>query len=329
MSQPDITTFSSLLIDPSYNDLNLAANNGFFLPALTQAQIDAIAEPVLRVGGLVFNITTNNMQVYQDGVWTDVSTNEPGDFRAPLAPTVDAPNVEQGIIYYDTTTNRLVAGVGANAAYANVYTSSLAANGDLVIKTDAGDPANVQGVISFNTDSHSLRTYNNGAMGTVYISPGAANTNGNLIVQTVANTAALPANAANGMIVYQTDTRNLKTYNALVWTPLVTSNAFIVNRSIPELVNYQVLNTDVIIQVDTELSAVTVTLPAVADVKSGQIFIIKDEYGNASGFNITVTPTGVGVTIDDEATYVMNQDYEAVTLYFNGEDWSVIGQVNA
>ena len=45
---------------------------------------------------------------------------------------------------------------------------------------------------------------------------------------------------------------------------------------------------------------------------AGLVFNIKDKYGSAGTYNITITPlTG---TIDGQATYVINQNYAVITL---------------
>ena len=205
MPKPAITRVSSMVVDPNYNDLNLPANEGFFLPQLTTTQISQIAAPTLQNGGLVYNITTNQAQLRQNGAWTALETSL--TFTAPSYATVAAPAVADGIIYYDTTTNQLVAGVGANAAYTNVYTTPLTGLGSLVINSTAGDPAAVQGATSFNTATNALRTYNNGALNTVLtvnIAGNGANTLGNSTLVGGAVTVATTAVPAGAHIFLQT-----------------------------------------------------------------------------------------------------------------------------
>lgn len=68
-------------------------------------------------------------------------------------------------------------------------------------------------------------------------------------------------------------------------------------------------------------SAVAVNLPA-APV-SGQTHTIKDGKGDAAANNVTITPAAGN--IDGAANYVLTQNYESVTLIYNGTEWSVIG----
>lgn len=67
-------------------------------------------------------------------------------------------------------------------------------------------------------------------------------------------------------------------------------------------------------------AATVVNLPPTPT--TGQVFVIKDAKGDASTNNITVTPdTG---NIEGASTYVMNLNYQSITLFFNGSAWSVM-----
>lgn len=52
---------------------------------------------------------------------------------------------------------------------------------------------------------------------------------------------------------------------------------------------------------------------------AGQVLVIKDAKGDASTFNITITPS-MG-NIDASATYVINTDYGSVRLVYTGTQW--------
>jgi hypothetical protein len=66
----------------------------------------------------------------------------------------------------------------------------------------------------------------------------------------------------------------------------------------------------------------TVNLPAGS---AGRQLIVKDGAGTAGGIGneITVTPNGFE-TVDDNTTFVINQNYGSVTLVWNGTQWNVI-----
>jgi len=82
-----------------------------------------------------------------------------------------------------------------------------------------------------------------------------------------------------------------------------------------------ILSTDNVVIVNKTVGAATaVTLPT--SPLTGVNFIIKDGRGDAFTNNITITPP-VG-TIDGAATLVMNTNFQAATLVYNGTQWNVI-----
>lgn len=68
----------------------------------------------------------------------------------------------------------------------------------------------------------------------------------------------------------------------------------------------------------TSGAATTVNLPAGV---LNTIFIIKDGKGDAAANNITVTPAAGN--IDGASTYVMNTNYAAIGLVYNGTQWNI------
>lgn len=86
--------------------------------------------------------------------------------------------------------------------------------------------------------------------------------------------------------------------------------------------DYTIATGDCIVRVGTCGSAPTITLPATPAV--GDIYIIKDTVGEAATRNITIDGNSTD-TIDGSATFVMNANYQSVTLYANSTtSWSVI-----
>lgn len=75
---------------------------------------------------------------------------------------------------------------------------------------------------------------------------------------------------------------------------------------------------DVVVVNKTVGAASAVALPAGV---TGQVFVIKDGKGDAAANNITITPAAG--TIDGAATYVMNTNYQSVTLIYNATQWNV------
>ena len=74
--------------------------------------------------------------------------------------------------------------------------------------------------------------------------------------------------------------------------------------------------------VTTATLAITLRLPA-ASYYAGESIYIKDNSGNASANNITVTPN-VTDTIDDDATLVIDADYAGVEIKSNGSGWEIV-----
>lgn len=83
---------------------------------------------------------------------------------------------------------------------------------------------------------------------------------------------------------------------------------------------YSVLTTDEIISIGTIGAPFTVTLPA--SPTTGDIYTVKDANGSASVSNITIG--GNGNNIDSAATFVMNVNFSAVTVVYNGTKWIIV-----
>lgn len=74
------------------------------------------------------------------------------------------------------------------------------------------------------------------------------------------------------------------------------------------------------VEISKTIDAITtINLPASPYI--GETHTIKDGKGTASSFQITVDAGAL--TIDGDATYVMNNDYQAISLYFNGSAWRI------
>jgi len=81
---------------------------------------------------------------------------------------------------------------------------------------------------------------------------------------------------------------------------------------------YTASSSDYYIGVNTG-SAAIVQLPLASTLDSGQTFIVKDESGNASTYNITVQTSGSDV-IDGQSNQTIESDYGSISLYSNGTD---------
>ncbi len=77
--------------------------------------------------------------------------------------------------------------------------------------------------------------------------------------------------------------------------------------------------------VGTLSGTITITLPA--SPTAGDVYLIKDRDGSAAAFNIVISGNGVNVeqfTGSPAASLTLNQNYDSVTLMYNGSTWSII-----
>lgn len=65
---------------------------------------------------------------------------------------------------------------------------------------------------------------------------------------------------------------------------------------------------------------ITITLPPAPC--TGRVVFIKDILGNANTFNITVV--SAAGTIDGLAGFIISQNYQAISLMYNGTEWNLI-----
>jgi hypothetical protein len=84
---------------------------------------------------------------------------------------------------------------------------------------------------------------------------------------------------------------------------------------------YIVLSTDEYLGVDCSGAPIQINLPNAPS--TGRVFNIKDRTGNANINNITVTTVGGVVNIDGATTYVMNTQYAAINVLFDGTTYQV------
>jgi len=96
-----------------------------------------------------------------------------------------------------------------------------------------------------------------------------------------------------------------------------------VNSTTVNAATYTVLRTDDILNVTyTATGAITITIPT-ALMAEKKTFTIKDAGGLAGTNNINIGTEGAE-TIDGAASYVINSNYDAITLYSNGTSWFLI-----
>ncbi len=84
---------------------------------------------------------------------------------------------------------------------------------------------------------------------------------------------------------------------------------------------YTVLSTDYYIGANVTAGVITLLFPNAPT--TGRIFVVKDVVGLSASSNITVTTVGGAVLIDGATSYVMNLNYQAIQLIFNGTSYEI------
>lgn len=244
MPKPAITRVSSMVVDPNYN-INLSTDvntsQGFYVPQLTTAQINAIAAPTLQNGGLVYNTTTNTFQAYEGGAWTNLSTGAVNALEAPAVANAAAlPAVPvNGMIVYQTDIGLFKIyqtppdGAGWSAIYANVSVATgvglVAGNspyslpsGTLAAVEVAGNQVN--GFAYYNTTGTNVRGYFHGVWTTIETTTNAATGVGLAAGNTpvvlpngASGTVEVAGNQVNGFIYYNTTGTNVRAYVNGAW----------------------------------------------------------------------------------------------------------------
>lgn len=93
------------------------------------------------------------------------------------------------------------------------------------------------------------------------------------------------------------------------------NNGTFLGNYIATAISYQMLSTDAIIGVTSTAAPRTITMPSTS-MSVGQLWTIKDESGGAGTNNITIS--GNGYNVDGSATYVINNNYGSIDIYWNG-----------
>lgn len=83
---------------------------------------------------------------------------------------------------------------------------------------------------------------------------------------------------------------------------------------------YQASNTDDYIGVSANVP-VTIVLPLSPSI--GKKIMVKDEGNNISTYNITVR-TGIGVSVENNDSVIMNSNHQSFTYFYNGSNWYII-----
>lgn len=144
----------------------------------------------------------------------------------------------------------------------------------------------------------------------------SAGLDGQLLISDTATSTPVWRNITAGANVTITNGANSITINANTGSETVNYTG-INNTNSP----YTVLATDYAIGADSTAGVISILLPNAP--ATGRIFVVKDLAGTAGTNNITVTTVGGAVNIDGATSFVMNTNYEAANLLFNGTSYLI------
>jgi hypothetical protein len=104
--------------------------------------------------------------------------------------------------------------------------------------------------------------------------------------------------------------------------PKFTVNSGFVAKRTSTSTNLTISPAHHIIGVDTSAAtaSITLTLPNASTLSDGQVFVIKDEGGMADTYNILVSCSINGQTVDGEGTVMIESPNSAINLYSNGNN---------
>lgn len=104
----------------------------------------------------------------------------------------------------------------------------------------------------------------------------------------------------------------------------VSDNNYVVTATAINL-SINVSDTTTVVSVNCSSNDVTITLPVIGSVPTGRYYIVKDTNGASQGtYKITVVASGGGAILDGKTSYVIQQNYAAVTFISNGTSWMVV-----
>lgn len=240
-----------------------------------------------NIGGPV-GPTANNINVVGDGTLVLVTGN-PG--TSTLTITVD-----ESVATAFTTDSGTASPVLNNI---NIL------GGFNITTTGAGDTVTID--VSGTTD-HSLQLGN---------AVGALNSLG------VATDGQIPIGSTGADPVLATITAGagISILNGAGSITISSSGIFTLNYTNVNTTPYVVLTTDEYLGVDSSGGAIQINLPNAPS--TGRVFTIKDRTGSANTNNITVTTVGGVVNIDGATTYVMNTQYAAISVLFDGTTYQI------
>jgi len=204
-----------------------------------------------------------------------------------------------------TTTNSLTAGTSLTLSAGT--TASLTASSGVLTLTGQG------GITGTATTGNVSFTATAGAV-TLAGSSGSATVSGTTTAALTAGSGNATVSSTSGDVLLTAGDEITMTGKIIFPSKSVTATPYTVDTTTKDYV--------VLIDTATIAGAVTINLPTGA---TGRVITFKDVGGSANTYNITLTRAGSESIEGVASNYVMDADYQAVTLACYGSDWFIVG----
>ncbi len=171
----------------------------------------------------------------------------------------------------------------------------------------------IQNGIAVETDTGQIQTENGSAAAPAYSFLNASNTglyydgDGNAVLSGDGDATV----SVGFNVVLGGGTTNIE--QGLLFTGIVTKST-----------SFTTSYDEILYLIDTVTAVAPITIQLVNSPITGQITIIKDSSGAANTFNITISGTTSGKTIDGSTTLVINVAYGVARLIYNGTQYNQI-----
>ena len=142
--------------------------------------------------------------------------------------------------------------------------------------------------------------------------------NGNMVLTSSGGGDATGVGPTNSLQLHTGGGNISGSSNLLFASNILTANCGLVFKRQQVTSTMTASATDYFIGVSAS-STIIVQMPGAETLSSGQLFVIKDEGGNAGNYNITIKSSG-SQTIDGETSIILESPFASVNLYTNGSN---------
>tara|TARA_R110002124_G_scaffold182178_2_gene349631 strand:- start:493 stop:1257 length:765 start_codon:yes stop_codon:yes gene_type:complete len=201
----------------------------------------------------------------------------------------------------NATDNSIITNVGGDA-------NNLTCESNL--KFDASNATlNITGHLTASVGLSASYFYGDGSRLTG-ISAGGGGSGGGIFTELSVNTAATTSSIQVGAAAAPSHTLSVAGASFL--------SGAVIHKRHATTANYIITISDYYIGTDTSSNPILLNLPTASAAAEGQAFIIKDEGGNATNNNITISASGNSDFIDGQKFIVLESPHASVQLYCDG-----------